>query len=157
MENKEPPTFLGKKIIECTKPQLFDPPKEMLVWDELSTLGPTNRQVCAIVKSANGKTFAVTHQLYSSDPCIWDIWEHCGTFEEISEESTKSRMATYRELAMWLAKGNGEYKIMGYLGAGTKHEYMEEHANKPLSHDYYIRKWTETEWHEPTIDYMEIE
>ena len=154
MENTETPTFLGKKIIECTKPQLFDPPKEMLVWDELSTLCPTNRKVCAIVKNANGKTFAVAHHLSNSiDLCIWD---HCGTFEEISEETKPAddRLATYRELAMWLAKGNGEYKIIGYLGAGTNHEYLEEHGSKPLSHDYLVRKWTETEWHEPTIAYM---
>lgn len=282
-------TFAGKIIIECTIPQVFDHPKEMLVWDERSTLCPTSRQVCAIVKNANGKTFAVAHHPLDS----LSIWDHCGTFKEISEESkteperhtleittgaedlfeffrskagypevngwrvwkkqngsglithfvceyrnkttgdefsvylrysadgsyayvetidspinlpppgmynaylfkfanevikkfaithrltykysgdpdtatytepedhkqepeepTTSRMATYRELAMWLAKGNGEYKIIGYLGAGTKHEYMEEHGNKPLAHDYRVRKWTETEWHEPTIAYM---
>ena len=79
MENTETPTFLGKKIIECTKPQLFDPPKEMLVWDELSTSCPSSRQVCAIVKNANGKTFAVAHHLSTdnlstaNDLCIWEV------------------------------------------------------------------------------------
>ena len=155
MENKEPLTFAGKKIIEYTTPQLFNPPKEMLVWDNACSIA--TRKVCAIVANANGTTFAVAHHP-SNSLCVWN---HCGNFEDISEskepvEPTNSRRATYRELAMWLAKGKGEYKIKGYLGAGTKHEYLEEHGNKPLTHDYYIRTWTETEWHEPTIDYMEL-
>ena len=285
----ETPTYKGQIVVECTKPQLFNPPRKMVVWDDTpSRREPRVREVCAIVTDEYGKTQASARPGANTYRCGGVcIWDHCGTFEEISEESKTApkrhtleitsgaedlfdffrskaghpevngwsvrtiqngsglityficdyrskttddafsvylrysadgsyayvetiispiglstteynsrifkfanevikkfaithrltykysgdpgtathtepeetkpaddRRATYRELAMWLAKGNGEYKIIGYLGAGTKHEYMEEHGNKPLTHDYRVRKWTETEWHEPTIAYM---
>ena len=68
---------------------------------------------------------------------------------EIPEDNTE-RM-TNRELAMWLAKGNGEVKSPYYLPERTRchfdyHGYAEKEI---VASDILIRTWDDEEWHEP--------
>ena len=70
---------------------------------------------------------------------------------ENSEES-KPRRATNRELAKWLAKGNGEKTEDAYNK--QSHSYIVD--NYLVNDKIKIRKWEDTEWHEPTVDYMGI-
>ena len=84
--------YKGIELKEVTEPQLFNPPKEMLVWD-----------------SSNGCPFkSFVHAIINRNrnPVITDnaTWQHCA---DIPEE-LKSNPVTYRELARWLAEGNGE-------------------------------------------------
>lgn len=68
----------------------------------------------------------------------------------------KPRRATNRELARWLAQGNGEiasnregddHTIAGYF-------YLIGRENKEVRSNIQVRKWSDTEWHEPMVDYL---
>lgn len=68
---------------------------------------------------------------------------------EVLEDNTE-RM-TNRELAMWLAKGNGEVKSPYYLPERTRcHFDYRDYAEKEIvASDILIRTWDDEEWHEP--------
>ena len=133
--------YKGKELKEITTPQIFDPPKEMLVWDSVF---PEKHEVCAIVKYKNGNTVAIT------DPN--NRWQHCA---EIPEES-KPRRATNRELSNWLVVGKGEYRNQIGL-VSNYYTYDESETNMEVCSHFKVRKWIDTEWHEPTVDYMGID
>ena len=135
----------GKELKEITTPQVFDPPKEMIVWGLPCGGGaaPEVQLVYAIVRTIHGTTQAVGE---------WR-WSHCA---EIPEEA-KPRRATIREFSKWLAQGKGEYKT----GTGlilTSFSYDNGwKIGEPVDNAYMVRKWEDTEWHEPTVDYMGID
>ncbi|MCQ2183027.1 MAG: hypothetical protein MJY89_06455 [Bacteroidales bacterium] len=60
---------------------------------------------------------------------------------------------TNRELAMWLAKGNGQVKYAtGYVSA--YHGYVEGIDHEETNEEIKVRKWDSTEWVEPTTDIL---
>ncbi|MBR2305663.1 MAG: hypothetical protein IKA48_00375 [Fibrobacter sp.] len=135
--------YKGKELKEITAPQVFDPPKKMLVWDNVVECNePRIQTVYAVIQKAAGTTEAI------GECCRWS---HCA---EIPEES-KTRRATNRELAKWLAQGNGE-KLEGD-NAIQAHCYIQYIANTEVNDRIKVRKWDDTEWHEPTVDYMDLE
>ena len=148
---------------EITEPQIFDPPKKMVVWDsQCSKI--EERTVSAIVKDAKNDTWAIAHPCFIGD--ILEYWAHCA---EIPEEP-KPRMATYRELAKWLAQGNGDALVLMQMTNGLSREvvttsshYFSGKDNEAVSYGYNgqhckgVRKWDDTEWHEPTADYIGLE
>ncbi len=73
---------------------------------------------------------------------------------------THNRWVTNRELAHWLNKGNGE--CISVDGRGWKSQcrttwpYNELNENM-LVGGVYIRKWCDTEWHDPEASYMELD
>lgn len=68
----------------------------------------------------------------------------------------KPRRATNRELARWLAQGNGEYKeiITDHECCMTYFYYSDRGRDVELQKGIKVRKWSDTEWHEPTVDYL---
>ena len=66
----------------------------------------------------------------------------------------KPRRATNRELARWLIEGNAQIRHsdsnMVYVGWN----YEEFEDDLPCSNNLLVRKWADTEWHEPTVDYL---
>lgn len=80
--------------------------------------------------------------------------------EECAEihDPPKPRRATNRELARWLAQGNGEW-INVKCDTSTSSDYLYEYEkyDEPLIKDIRVRKWSDTEWHEPTVDYLGID
>ncbi len=142
--------FRGIELTEFTsdKPLVFDPPKEMLVWDIEDSM-PIKRDVYAYLPKCPSSV--------KGGECGW---HHCA---EIPEENQKPRRATNRELARWLAQGNGEkkrldeYEKEGVVFASIEFSYELGDANRPVDECYFIRRWGETEWHEPTVDYMGLE
>lgn len=73
------------------------------------------------------------------------------------EETPVSR----RELARWLAQGNGEYcwhdSEDGHISqCGIELRYYAENANEKVV-QVKIRKWEDSEWHTPTREYMGLE
>ena len=137
--------YKGKELKEITTPQVFDPPKEMLVWDNVVECNePRIQTVYAVIQKATGTTQAI------GECCRWS---HCA---EIPEEP-KPRRATNRELAKWIS----QYGELTYEDddATVYHEfsYKEHDREKPVVEKIYIRKWDDTDWHEPTVDYMDIE
>lgn len=148
--------YKGIELKEITTSQIFDPPKEMLVWNcAYST--PFKVTVHAIVAS---KTFPVIAK--EGD------YQYCA---EIPEEP-KSRRVTNRELSKWLAKGHGEcinqvdyanytytYDDLSQANcASNTYTYDGISGGKNEVPSYVkVRKWDDVDWHEPTVDYMGIE
>ena len=134
--------YKGIELEEITEPQTFNPPKPMMVWDSDEKY-PCVLNVCAIV---NREDFRVITER--------SAWRHCA---EIPEEP-KKKLATYRELARWLAKGKGEMKFSSpSSNCGTYFCYPPDEANIAVSLDWNVRKWDDTEWHSPTREYLGLE
>lgn len=140
----------GIELKKITEPQIYDPPKKMVVWNTQCNK-IEERTVYAIVKDAKGDTWAITHPCFIGD--ILEYWAYCA---EIPEE-TKPRRATNRELAKWLAQGNGEVQDKSSLYCTfISFNYGPKLEDNPVIEYYKVRKWDDTEWHEPTVDYLGI-
>ena len=130
--------YKGIELKEVTKPQIFDPPKKMLVCDSYSSL--VKLDVYAIV---NRKDFPVI--------CENSTWQHCAEIPEAPEQ----KPVTHRELARWVAEGNGEIK--NDKSVCPNWNYWVENENKAISDRLLVRKWDDTEWHKPTREYLGLE
>lgn len=76
--------------------------------------------------------------------------------KEFAPKKPKPRRATKRELAKWLAQGNGEMSSdhpAASLVINNK-PYVKTQGEDPVDDATIIRKWEDTDWHEPTVDYM---
>lgn len=65
-------------------------------------------------------------------------------------------LMTNRQLAEWLAKGNGEMTLENndsYIY--TEKVHFKEDEDKPVRDDILIRRWKDTEWMKPTKDIYE--
>lgn len=137
--------YKGQELTEITEPQIFDPPREMVVWDDGNE--PTIKYVWGIAPpSANRRYIVAT---------IGNPYQHCA---EIPEEP-KPRRATNRELARWLAEGNGEYCFgtSSEKRFGSSYGYGCIEQDSEVSNLISVRKWDDTDWHEPDVEYMELE
>lgn len=137
--------YNGMELEEVTTPQIFDPPIEMVVCDESTT--PKKAKVIAILApSCELRYRVVTNDIYFYTRCAF------------LPDPPKPRRPTRRELSKWLAQGNGEMKL------GRSHEpttdmwrYTENKENEDIGEGVVVRKWSDIEWHEPTVDYMRLE
>lgn len=80
----------------------------------------------------------------------------CGKLRHIiskySHEKYKRRM-TNRELSEYLAKGNGEFKNVGYLiNTSASYFYQDGAENKNVDNNIFIRDFGSDEWREPLIE-----
>lgn len=154
--------YKGIDLVEITASQIFDPPKEMLVWNNNSQTEPKKVNICAIVKLKD--CYAA---IETGKPSCY-LWHHCA---EIPEEP-KPRRVTNRELSKWLAKGHGEYinqvdcanytytydDLSQVNCASNTYTYDGISGGKNEVPSYVkVRKWDDVDWHEPTVDYMGIE
>lgn len=73
------------------------------------------------------------------------------------DKPKKSKPVTNRELARWLAKGNGEFTIDELNRCCYEHRYDPDNEDEPVSAKFLIRKWEDSVWHEPTREYMGLE
>ena len=131
--------YKGIELKEATEPQIFDPPKKMLVWDKDYEC-PYTANVCAII---NRKNFRVITEN--------GTWRHCAEIPEAHE----SKLVTNRELACWLAGGNGEAKIVNNVFINWT--YGEVESDKNIEDNVSVRRWEDTEWHKPTREYLGLE
>ena len=127
--------YKGFELTEVTEPQLFDPPKKMLVWESYENR--TELDVYAIVSR---KDFPVI--------CENTTWRHCAEIPEVLE----SKLVTCRELARWLSEGNGE--VMWANNVLSNWNYSTDEENKALDESLSVRKWDDTEWNKPTREYL---
>ena len=130
--------YKGIELKEVTEPQLFDPPKKMLVWGRYKNI--TELNVYAIV---GRKDFPVI--------CENSTWRHCAEIPKVPE----LELVTYRELASWLAEGNGE--VMWANNVLSNWNYSTDEESKALDESLSVRKWDDTEWHKPTREYLGLE
>ena len=136
--------YKGQELTEfkSDKPVGFDPPKKMLVWDCVSQ-SPTPAEV-----------YAYLPEYYLPVICADTSWAFCA---EIPEEQ-KPRRATNRELAKWLAQGNGIYRLDCLPDHwGSDITLKRDTCECPVNENVQIRKRDDTDWHDPTVDYMGIE
>lgn len=146
---------IGKyKVEPVTKLQVFDPPKEMLVWSYREGK-PENievAEVMAIISKLECHA-NVIYKLKGDDrTCYWSSC--CGL---IKSGLVKCRYATMRELAKWLAQGNGERTATNYSDVySDMWVYPKNRENVPVDKDVLVRKWDDEKWHEATIDYLGI-
>ena len=129
--------YKGIELKEVTEPQLFNPPKMMLVWDHYANI--VELDVYAIVSR---KEFPVI--------CENSTWKHCAEIPKPDEKPV-----TYRELSRWLAEGNGEVKWSDTVCTNWNYSICNE--NEFLSENFSVRKWDDTEWHKPTSEYLGLE
>lgn len=123
------------ELHKVMEPQVFKKPKEMIVWNN------GDPKICkAIEILPNGKIVCEGH-----------IWYNNGAF---IPEKPAPRRATNRELAKWLAQGNGEVKYASQYAVKIHIEYGTKSDNDPCHESFRIRKWDDTEWHEPDVEYM---
>ena len=130
--------YKGIELKEVTEPQIFNPPKKMLVWDRYGD--EAEHEVYAIVSRED---FPVI--------CENSTWRHCAEIPEVPE----LELVTYRELARWLAEGNGE--VMWANNVLSNWNYSTDEENKALDESLSVRKWDDTEWHKPTMEYLGLE
>lgn len=68
-----------------------------------------------------------------------------------TDKYCKKPAVTNRELAEWLARGNGE--ILMY---GIRSSYLNyENDGEPVAEAAFVRKWNDEGWHKPTHQYLE--
>ena len=131
--------YNGMELEEFKELKVFDSPFEMCVWNDNDGL-PTVRFVCAVIPYRYVGQVITTNGAY----------EHCA----ILPDHPKPRRATNRELARWLIEGNAQIRHsdsnMVYVGWN----YEEFEDDLPCSNDVLVRKWSDTEWHEPDVFYM---
>lgn len=119
----------------------FEKPRKLLVWDT-NEPEPTEAEVLAIIpERADGYQVITSTRAYG----------HCAEIPE-------SKLATYRELAIWLARGNGELRYEVRCQTCFSHiSYLDGNGSKPVPSEYLVRKWSDTEWHSPTREYLGLE
>ena len=136
--------YNGMELEEVTEPQIFDPPKKCVVWSD--NVRPHERNVLAILPRVYYRVM-VEFGSTGVTQC-----QHCA----LLPDTPKPRRATNRDLSRWLAQGNGEC-LGSQDDADTAWNYPMESSNAPLREGAKVRKWSDTEWHEPTVDYMGLE
>lgn len=83
----------------------------------------------------------------------WDMVEKCGCELRIKP---KQESVTNCELAQWLAEGYGQYMHTQISKAKYHFEYAASEDDTPLHKDIRVRVFGDTEWHEPTREYMGV-
>lgn len=129
----------GNQIIEITERPRDFTPHRMLCWEK-DPNHPLEEYVIAIVKRSDDILFITDHS----------VWTHGA---EIPEEP-KPRRATNRELAEWLAKGNGQKSGNKGIVACISYSYGHLADDCEIDKNVVVRKWGDCLWHEPTVDYM---
>ena len=132
--------YNGMELEEVSTPQIFDPPKKMLVWNNIMGYA-IQSMIVAIVERMDGLC-AVCYD--------GEIYPHCAEIPE----APKPRRATNRELARWLAQGNGEVLCSDNRMIHSFWEYDRLTSGLSVCDYAKVRKWSDTEWHEPTVEYL---
>lgn len=137
--------YKGIELKKITTPQIFDPPKKMLVWDN----GDGEPEISE-VRGISPPSVGYKYQVFGVGVNGVGVnYQNCA---EIPEEPKPGR-ATNRELSRWLAQGKGE--CMSSLGhADTAWMYEFGISDVELVEWAKVRKWSDTEWHEPDVDYL---
>ena len=133
--------YKGIELTEVTEPQIFEKPEKMLAWDGDNDI-PTECYVYAIVNRGDDSCPVI---------CKYTSFIHCAKIPDVPE----LELVTYRELARWLAEGNGE--VMWANNVLSNWNYSTDEENKYLGKSLSVRKWDDTEWHQPTRECLGLE
>ena len=115
----------------------------------------------------NNKDVKVEFELSSA--LSKDIWNHrfigkskdgnpaAFMFCALLPDPPKPRRATWLEVARWCATGNGLVYDTDRDKIDTGIMFKPSNEHEPIMDEIRVRKWSDTEWHEPTVDYMGLE
>ena len=84
-------------------------------------------------------------------PKDW-AWDYSMKYRIVDVEEKKPERLTYKQLAMWLAKGNGQAMNKSSACVYTDNHHNPAYEDTILSNDWRVRKWDD-EWREPTREY----
>ena len=121
------------------EPKIFNPPARMVVYD--------------------GSYNVVEEDVYVYDPRRKDgyyvitanaSWLHCA----LLPDPPKPRRATWLEVARWCATGNGLVYDTYRDNIDTGIMFKSFEGGEPVMDEIKVRKWSDTEWHEPDVDYL---
>lgn len=110
------------------------------------------REKCEIFAIENYCNKCAYHAACIGQKCTMnlDMW-YCQGFRELN--AVKKRRMTNRELAQWLAQGNGQVKDINSSTITSRGlMYDDGDDDKPCPNYLVIRVWDETEWSEPTVE-----
>ena len=127
-------------------PETYEPPKKMLVWSD----GLKDSAVLAKVLYVNPIYIFVSVLQDNGHIAVFD---HCA----LIHETPASRMATWFELAKWCATGNGLVLDTLTERIDTGVMFKVNNHNDPVDDKIKVRKWDDTEWHTPDVEYMGID
>ena len=99
-----------------------------------------------------GKKIQWRNKVFDWDDCIGEPCWNEDTEYRIKPEpepETKTYL-TNRQVAEWLAKGNGQVYTGDNIYTDLIYDVNEEHNYC----DFEIRKWSDDGWHEPTKEYI---
>lgn len=147
--------YKGKELKDLSKtPQSIVPPRDMLVWDEIQEMRgvlpepPLVVKVLAIVdsKELNGQVIAENNSVFLR-------YGHCADIPVV--------YATFRQIARWLAEGKGEVTDCsngnGAYAKSSLYYFSKYDGKSSEGSAIRVRKWDDTEWREPTLEYMGLE
>ena len=96
----------------------------------------------------------------------WEDWDYTPAPEWLDDHEYRimqegDNHVSHRELARWLAQGRGEwrwYKVGNVTPyAQVAFNYSVEESSFSVEGLVLVRKWEDSEWHEPTREYMGLE
>ena len=68
-----------------------------------------------------------------------------------AENEKQTKCMTYRQLAEWLGRGNGEFMYRLSIATTSVISYLISDENSEVSQNSRIRKWNSNEWIKPTL------
>ena len=141
--------YNGKELKEVTEPQIFDPPKKMLCWDEYSSAAIVDNVYAIGPSSMDSPVRAISDDGRTGTHC----YRYCANIPE----KPKSRRATWKELAYWLIDGKGIVldENRGKIDTGVI--FGKEYLNIEVSDYIKVMRRDDTDWHEPDAQYMGLE
>lgn len=141
--------YKGIEIYELKTTFIKNLPREMIVWND-NSIEPKVKTIVGACVNLKGDCWYIAHD----DELGIVKYKHCA---EIPEEP-KPRRATLRELAKWCAQGNGQIQDANQLNCVfTGLDYGPDCDDRAAPDIYKIRKWEDTDWHEPDVQYMGLE
>jgi hypothetical protein len=136
--------YNGQELEPITEPQIFDPPKKMICWDNDGRYFVES--VWAIAPSYVDDSFKVKVDGGGG-------YKFCA---EIPQQ--KPKRATYLQLAEWMAKGNGVWKRKSNDSSiYINYSFFEDLEEEEVENFILIRPFGKTEWVEPTLENMGME
>lgn len=145
--------YKGIELVEVTEPQIFDPPKEMLVWDDCDVEDILKGKYEIKKVKVYGIIADTGSRVISLIDGSLTLFENCANIPE----EPKPRRATWKELAYWLIDGKGLVFAENRGKIGTGVIFRKEDLDAEVSDCLKVMRRDDADWHEPTADYMNLE
>jgi hypothetical protein len=138
--------YNGMELEEITKPQIFDPPKKCVVFDSYDEKKSVIKNVVAVLPASFNECGGILSVITEEK----QYWKHCA----LLPDPPKPRRATWLEVARWCATGNGLVYDTYRDKIDTGIMFKSFEGSESIMDEIKVRRWDDTEWHEPTVDYL---